>query len=114
MVQDAFDPVYYYAINQIKYKSTNELQYANFKYREILDSVWNFSKICSIFIIIWKNINKDDYEICDNTELSSDPKFSFLKNEHQNLQQRMSLYCVPIPGESEWVKNVKLIFKKIK
>ena len=61
-----------------------------------------------------KNINKDDYEICDNTELSSDPKFSFLKNEHQNLQQRMSLYCVPIPGESEWVKNVKLIFKKIK
>ena len=25
---------------------------------------------------------------------------------HGNLQQRTTFYCVPIPGESEWVKNM--------
>jgi len=33
-------------------------------------------------------------------------------NKGQNsLQQRMTFYCVPIPGESEWVKNVNSILK---
>ncbi len=25
-----------------------------------------------------------------------------------NLRQRLTYYCVSIPGETEWVKNVKL------
>ena len=28
--------------------------------------------------------------------------------EHSNLFQRMTFYSVPIPGENEWVKNVRL------
>lgn len=27
-------------------------------------------------------------------------------NQVSNLQQRTTFYCVPIPGETEWVKNV--------
>ncbi len=37
----------------------------------------------------------------------------FSNKGQNNLQQRMTFYCVPIPGESEWVKNVMLISKNI-
>lgn len=37
---------------------------------------------------------------------TTDPKLNYLKNEIQNLQQSMTFYCVPIPGETEWVKEV--------
>ena len=30
----------------------------------------------------------------------------FTMKNQANLQQRMTFYCVPIPGESEWVKQV--------
>jgi len=92
MIQDSFDPVYYYPINQVKSKNSNDTQFVTFKYKEVLDSA--------------------DQEICDRSSLdkllqseANDPKISYFKNEIQNLQQRMTFYCVPIPGESEWAKN---------
>ena len=29
-----------------------------------------------------------------------------IKKKEYDLQQRMTFYCVPIPGETDWVKNV--------
>ena len=60
-----------------------------------------------------KLILKEEFELCNRPsslkpEPTNDPKANFLKNEIQNLQQRMTFYCVPIPGESEWVKNVTI------
>jgi len=88
MIQDSFDPIYYYAVNQIKHKNSDESQYVTFKYKEILDT--------------------DDFEVCNRSlkpEQTNDQKINFLKTEQQNLHQRMTFYCVPIPGETEWIKN---------
>lgn len=29
------------------------------------------------------------------------------QSQKTNLHQRMTFYCVPIPGETDWVKQVK-------
>lgn len=39
MIQDSFDPVYYYPINQVTYKNSVEPQFITFKYKEVLDTV---------------------------------------------------------------------------
>jgi hypothetical protein len=48
MIQDMFDPIYYYAVNQIKLKNSDESQYVTFKYKEILDTVGT--------LVLFKNI----------------------------------------------------------
>ena len=42
MIQDSFDPIYYYPVNQIRYKNSSDSQYVTFKYKEVLDSVCFF------------------------------------------------------------------------
>jgi hypothetical protein len=109
MIQDSFDPVYYTAIQKLKNKETNSIKYINHKYKETIEDYPEDYEACS-------ELTKDDFIAMQMNEQGegddhSETKdiTSYLKN---NLQQRLTFYCVPIPGESEWVKKVYLINTK--
>ena len=52
-----------------------------------------------VFVSLLLKTFKDDYEAIEENEPQSCVNIS--------LQQRATFYCVPIPGESNWVKKVK-------
>ncbi|CAF0825447.1 unnamed protein product [Brachionus calyciflorus] len=83
MIQDSFDPVYYTSVHRLKHKTTGEIRYMTAKYKETFEI-------------------PNDYEIYEDTVSRPGEK----NPEHENLQQRTTFYCVPVPGEAEWVKNM--------
>lgn len=95
MIQDSFDPIYYASSQKFKNKTTNETIQLSFKYKEHLEIPEGF----------------EEYNELENQNIKSDNTLEeamethFSKKNQNNLQQRMTFYCVPIPGETEWVKN---------
>jgi hypothetical protein len=75
MIQDSSNPEYYAPYQKLKHDVTQEIISVTSKYRDSINY-------------------PDDYDPVDN------------ENDHMiQLSQRISLYCVPIPGEADWVKN---------
>lgn len=98
MIQDSFDPIYYAGIQKLKNNSTNETLQMTFKYKEHLEIPEGFVAYNEYFE------HSENLKSTDSLENAMDNHFS--QKNQVNLQQRMTFYCVPIPGETEWVKQV--------
>jgi len=98
MIQDSFDPIYYASVQKLKNTATSEICQMTFKYKEHLEIPEGFEN-CHDDEIQQENLKPD-------ASLENAMDIHFSKKNQVDLQQRMTFYCVPIPGESEWVKNV--------
>jgi hypothetical protein len=56
------------------------------------------------------SLKKDEYEICTDSieEIGANLLCTNKENNHKDslFSQRVTFYCIPIPGENDWVKNV--------
>ena len=87
MIQDSFDPVYFSSWQTMRHKKTGHVCQMTLKYKEMLtEGVASESD--------------DQYEPCNDDD--------DINEQQQQLQQRLTFYCIPGPGESEWVRNVGL------
>lgn len=95
MIQDIFNPVYFTNVQRIRHKVSGEKVYLSLKYRESIDI-------------------PDGYEIdgdilkehLDELKIGASEKPDDEEQVYQtNLEQRVTLYCVPIPGENDWTRN---------
>lgn len=97
MIQDSFDPIYFSSAQKLKNPETNETLQMTFKYKEHLE-------IPEGFVESSEFPEQADLRSTDSLENAMDTHSS--KKSLVNLQQRMTFYCVPIPGETAWTKNV--------
>lgn len=98
MIQDSFDPIYFSSFQNLKNKSTDQIMKMTYKYKEHLEIPEDY-ECCSEDLLDEANLKtKDSLEEAMQSHCG--------KKSVPNLEQRMTFYCVPIPGESEWVKNI--------
>jgi len=88
MIQDSLNPEYFSAIQRWKHTCTNEIKVVSLKYRDSISLPVDFELL---------NENSSDEYLVNGTFSRS--------TEYANLAQRQTLYCVPIPGEADWVKE---------
>ena len=101
MIQDSFDPVYFTNVQTVKNKSTGELKKVCLKYKEAIDlPVKNSTSF--LYLVNLKFFTKIGYEVCEENVATKTDKLI----NHNNLLQRTTFFCVPIPGESKWVKEM--------
>lgn len=101
MIQDSFDPVYYTYVQEFRNKTNPEDKiYMTLKYKETMECPEGYeptgnSLKDNLMDVLSANMNTAD---CPNKE-------EILKEKVNNLHQRLTYYCVPIPGETQWVKS---------
>lgn len=98
MIQDSFDPIYFSTAQKLKNPNTDETILMTFKYKEHLEIPEGFVECTDL-------PEQANFRATDSLETAMDTH-GHSKKGQVSLQQRMTFYCVPIPGETEWTKNV--------
>jgi len=99
MIQDSFDPIYFSSSQKLTNPNTNETVQMTFKYKEHLEVPEGFVECTEL---------PEQLSLSSTDRLENAMQAHLSKRNQINLEQRMTFYCVPIPGETNWVKNVSL------
>ena len=108
MIQDMFDPEFYHSNYEVKNKDTQSVgmhcgMYKDVARCQVLGHRFFTFDNESIYFFCFKSF----VTFCDTLQQNEEILLDSMNN---TMSDRQTLYCVPIPAETEWVKQVSLTF----